>query len=65
MRVFLRSGAGGVVMTVHQLAAHFAQMRAGQANQPLIIAFGQPLRLKLSMGNVTIRAHISAGEQLA
>ena len=65
MRVFLRSGAGGAVMAVHQLAAHFAQMRAGQANQPLIIAFGQPLRLELGMGNVAIRAHISAGEQLA
>ena len=65
MRVFLRGGAGGVVMAVHQLAAYFAQMRARKANQPLIITLSQPLRLQLGMGNIAIRAHISAGEQLA
>ena len=52
-------------MAVHQLAAHFAQMRTGKTNQPLIIALSQPLRLQLGMGNVAVRTHISTGEQLA
>ena len=52
-------------MAVHQLAAYFAQMRAGKANQPFVAVFGQPLRLQLGMSNVAIRAHISAGKQLA
>ena len=52
-------------MAVHQLAAHFAQMRTRKTNQPFVAAFGQPLRLQLGVGNIAIRAHISAGEQLA
>ena len=52
-------------MAVHQLAAYFAQMRAGKADQPFVAAFSQPLRLQLGVGNIAVRAHISAGEQLA
>ena len=64
-RVFLRGGLGGFFVAVEQIGAHFAIMRAREADQAAVVALGQPALAQLGMVDIAVFAHISGGEQFA
>ena len=63
-RVFLRRRPRRFGVAVHQVCAHFAVMRARQADKAAVVALGQPCLPQLGMIDVAVFADIGSGNQL-